>query len=686
MKKFFNELKRRNVFKETIAYLVFAWIVLQVVDVILPIWNTPEWVLQLVTITLALGLPFWIVFSWNYQFTAAGIKRTKNLKGETKSVKFNRILNVLILIAIATITAVIWIKPGTVTSVSADKLSIAVLPFTNMSDDKSNEWFSVGVTEDILTHLSKVKGLRVISRTSVMQFMNTGKSIPEIAKELNVAYIVEGSVRKQNNQVLITAQLIKANDEHLWADNYNENLIDAFKIQQEVAIKIVKQLKLHVSPEEENSLNTATTTNVLASELFSKGRSTADNRTQEGLERSIELFKEAIKLDPQFAAAYAEIGNSYMLLSTYGNMPREEATTQAITYANEALAINPNTSRSYSLLAFINMNNKNWDKAKEFFEKAIEINPNDATAHHHFSMYLRDKPQPDAKGFLKEITEAQRLDPLSKPVNNLKLHALLINDKIKEAKTHFENYKFLQRPESIVYDEGYLNSVIKKDLTELIFSYERALKDDPQNLNYLQTLSFYYYGILLNRSKSLQYAKRKFEIDPTDPRYILDKMYDFYYTKQFEEANKILNDTALMDLLNPFQKIIMQHDYYVFQDNYEKAQPYLEQLKPLNIRGYYSNKAWSYSRMGDAKKTYEIFAETDYNPSDIEKAQFFANLKQTDSLFHYLNKISNYAKLDLKNHLLITINGGPEMDPYRNDPRYIEILKKNYFPVKLQRK
>ena len=683
MNKLIKELKRRNVLKETIAYLVVAWFVLQVFSTVLPIWNAPAWVLQIITITLGLGLPLWVIFSWHYEFTTSGIKRTKKLVNDTKSSKSNRVLNTVIMIALVATIALIWINPGAVASVSADKLSIAVLPFTNMSDDQSNEWFGVGVTEDILTHLSKVKGLRVISRTSVMQFKNSDKSIPEIAKELDVAYIVEGSVRKQNNKVLITAQLLKANDEHLWADNYNENLIDAFKIQQEVSQKIVKQLKIYVSPEEEKDLNTPSTKVLLASELFSRGRSTADNRTQEGLERSIELYKEAIKLDPQFAEAYAEIGNSYMLLGIYGNTPWEEATTQAKTYANKALAINPNTSRSYSVLAFIDMQYKNWDRAEEFFEKAIEINPNDATAHHHFSMYLRDKPQPDAKYFLKEITEAQRLDPLSKPVNNLKFAALLVNNQIKEAKIHFENTRYLQRPDWIVFNEGLLNSAIKKDLRELIYSYERALKVDPENLYFLQTLSSYYKGILRNRSKSLHYAKRKFEIDPTDSRYIVDKLNNFYYDKQFEEAARILQDTALMDLLNPFQKIAMTHDYYVYQDNYEKAQPYLEQLKPLDLQGYYFNKAWSYSKMSNAKKTYEILNTSEYNPNDFGKTLIFANLKETDSLFHYLKKISNYAKLDLKIHFLISINGIPEIDPYRKDPRYIQIMKENYFPIEI---
>ncbi|NER10410.1 TolB amino-terminal domain-containing protein [Muriicola jejuensis] len=681
MNKLIKELKRRNVLKETVAYLVIAWLVLQVFSTVLPIWNAPLWVLQLITITLVLGLPLWMFFSWHYQITPSGIIRTKNLVNETKSSKGNRILNIVIMAALLATIALIWIKPGVFTSVSADKLSIAVLPFTNLSDDQKNEWFSMGVTEDILTHLSKVRGLRVISRTSVMQFKNSGKSIPEIAKELDVEYIVEGSVRKQNNQVLITAQLLKANDEHLWADNYNEDLSDAFRIQQEVSQKIVKQLRIFISPEEEKALNTETTTNILASELFAKGRSIADNRTRENLENSIELYKEAIKLDPLFAEGYAEIANVYMLLHIYGDLSKEESAKQANLYINKALEINPNISRPYSVRAMLLIRDGDWQRAKINFEKAIDINPNDATAHHHFALYWRERPDPDAQKLLEHITAAYKLDPLSRPLNQTRFMALLTYDQTEEAKIYLEKIRFILKPEEIIEAEGLLNSAIKKDLRELIYSYERALKNDPDNLSLLQALSRLYRGILLDRTKSLHYSKQVFDIDSTNPGYIVDKLNTLYYRKQFEEADKILSDDALMDLLHPIQKIVMLHNYYAFQYDFERAYQYLEQIKPINPIVYYSNKAWLFSKKGDSKTTYEVFNRPGFTLMDHSKALCFAHLNETDSLFHYLNKISNYAKLDFKNHSLMEINGSTAIDPYRNDPRYTDIMKKNYFPI-----
>lgn len=682
MKKLFQELKRRSVVKETIAYLVVAWLLLQVFDVVLPIWNAPNWILQVITITLALGLPLWIAFSWHYQFTSSGIKRTKNLEIDSNSTKVNRILNATIIISLIAVISLIWINPSLVTAKSTNKPSIAVLPFTNLSDDQSNDWFSVGVTEDILTHLSKIKGLRVISRTSVMQYRNSQKSLPEIAKELNVNYVVEGSVRKQNNQVLITAQLLNIDDEHLWADNYNEELTDAFKIQQDVAQKIVSQLKVYVSPEEEDALKMTTTTNALAMELFAKGRNLADSRTPTALKQSLELYKEAVKIDSLFAEGYAEIANSYMLLYIYGDLSKKESAENANDYIDKALKINPNISRPYTVRAMLIVRDGDWNRAGSYFEKAIEINPNDATARHHYAIHLRDNPEPNPKEELVQITEANRLDPLSKPITKTLVDALIVNHRIEEARSHFEKHRFFYLPEEIVFMEGLLNSVFKKDLSELIYSYEGALMNDPENAHYLQALSDCYMGIMVDREKSLQYAKRVSDVDPSNSIFIREKLTHLLFNKQFEEASKIVNDSSVMGRFGSFQKRVMLCDFYYFQKKYNMAAPILEQLKEINLRGYYSNKAWYAALRGDAKTTYQLFNSADFDPDDFEKTSIFMNLKERDSVFHYLNKLSKIAKMDLRIYRLMQINGSYEADPYRMDPRYQEIMERNYFPLK----
>jgi TolB-like protein/cytochrome c-type biogenesis protein CcmH/NrfG len=666
-----------------------AWVLLQVLSIVLPSFEAPQWVMKTIMLIMVIAFPVWVFIAWVYEVTPEGLKKTEKVsKDQSISATTNKRLNVLILVGIVAAITVTLLQPKTGYMSSSDTVeySIAVLPFDNMSTDKDNEWFCDGVTEDILTYLSKVSGLRVISRTSVMQYKKTDKTIPEIAAELGVSYVVEGSVRKQNNQVLITAQLIKANDGHVWSDKYNENLSDVFKIQQEVSKKIVQQLQIHLSPEEEQALSTAATTNVDSYQLFSKGRILADTRTKEDLEKSIELYQEAIKLDSQFAEAYAEIGNSYYLLDLYYNNLTDEAIEKVKFYVNKALAINPNTVRAYTVLATIFREEKKWVKAKEYFEKAIEISPNDATAHHHFATYHRDKPEPDAKNFLIQINEAQRLDPLSNPINAAKLEALLANDKLEEAKTHFNKTSFLYSTALRITNEAFLNSLTNKDYSEFIYAFVRALSDQPNNSELNFHLSFFYRGIFNDQITSLKYAKKAFELEPSYNRNAYRYMYALYYNKQFEAAKKLLDDASFLDLFDMESRTTLLLDYHAYQGQYKEAITYLEQLKGIDFNSYYFQKGWLYSRMGDAKTTYEILNSSSYQADNWDKAVFFASLKETDSMYHYLDKISNPDDIIRKNFsMVIDLNGREEFDPYRKEPRYITFLKKNYIPVDKQK-
>ena len=262
MSKFLKELQRRNVIKASLAYIVAAWVLLQVLSIVLPELETPEWVFKTIMTLLVICFPIWVLFSWVYEVTPEGLKKTHKVSTEQSITQTtNKRLNILILVGLAAAILIVLFQPNfnnSNTTISNDleqDLSIAVLPFDDMSSTGDTQWFCDGMTEDILTHLSKISGIRVISRTSVMQYKNHKKTIPEIAKELGVSHILEGSVRKHENNVLITAQLIQANDEHLWADNFNEKLENVFKIQSDVSKKIVKQLQIKLTPEEEVSIN-----------------------------------------------------------------------------------------------------------------------------------------------------------------------------------------------------------------------------------------------------------------------------------------------------------------------------------------------------------------------------------------------------------------------------------------------
>jgi len=264
-----------------------------------------------------------------------------------------------------------------------------------------------------------------------------------------VNYILEGSIRKEGNRVLITAKLFNANDSNLWTGSYNEKIEDIFKIQNDVAKKIVQQLKITISPQEEVAMNKFPTDNMEAYHLFLKGRLINNSRKKEDLERNIELNKQAIALDSNFAEAYAEVGNSYFLMSGRGYLNYEVGRNKAKYYIDKALQINPNCFRANAVKALI-LWNEDWYKAKKYHEKAIALNPNDAAAHLQYGRYFLFIPKIDVKIFLSHLTKAQQIDPFSRVVGGNFLNALLVNHKIEEAEQYINKMGFLWSKETVL--------------------------------------------------------------------------------------------------------------------------------------------------------------------------------------------------------------------------------------------
>lgn len=310
--------------------------------------------------------------------------------------------------------------------------SIAVLPFENLSIDEDSEIFRDGMTEDILTYLSKINDLKVISRTSVMKFKDTKKSAPEIAKELGVSYILEGSIRKYGDKVRVTAQLIEADgDDHIWAKNYDKTLTDIFEIQTEVAQEIADALKLNLSFEEQQSLSAVATQNIEAYKLFLRGRKEADKRNRESIAKSIELYRQALILDPNYAEAMAEIANSVYLETYHANRDPIEASSTANEYLNRAEAISNKVSRIYSVRGLIYNIEGNKEEALKAFQKAVKISPNDVTARQQFSTFYYYNGE--YKKQLDQAKIAYTLDPLSFVTANSYFTALVENDQFDEA-------------------------------------------------------------------------------------------------------------------------------------------------------------------------------------------------------------------------------------------------------------
>ncbi|MEN8124986.1 MAG: hypothetical protein ABFR32_07620 [Bacteroidota bacterium] len=675
MSKFLKELKRRNVFKAAIAYLVVTWILLQLLAILLPIIETPDWVLKTLTLLMALGFPIWIIFSWVYEITPEGMKKTSKIpKHQSITAKTNKRLNILIFITLIAAIAISFFNRSTQNNKSLKasnsliEKSIAVLPFNDLSSSGDTEWFCDGVTEDILTNLAKLKEIKVISRTSTERYRESDKSIPEIAKELGVSYLLEGSVRKQNDRVLITAQLINANDEHLWADNYSDNIEDVFKIQQDVSKKIVKQLQVAISPEEEKELNTAPTNNIEAYQLYLKGRVIADNRTKIGLQNSIRLYQKAIDLDPNYAEAYAEMSNSYFIMTEYQYMDIGEGRIKINKLLEKALSIDPNSARAFTVKANLNMRDSNWDKAEKNFKKAIYINPNDATAHHHYATYFNRKPILDAKNWLLHIDIAQQLDPFSIPINLTKLYALIANNKIDESEAHYNKISFLfNEKDRFVYEIG-VKSLKKKDWMVSIRLLEEKVEKEPNNPTWYILLGNYQIFIMNDRVNGLRNLKIAYEIDSTDVGVVSENILGLILDRRYVETKNLLERKDIIDLLGK-HSIDQWHGFnnYTMGKIDEAMFYYNKSVK--KDPGY---KAAILSKMGNKIKIYELRANNQI--SYKYEAIVYANLKDRDSMYYFLSKMTDILRQ-------MDINSSPEFDLYRNEPRFKTFLKNNYLPV-----
>jgi len=684
MKNFIEELKRRNVIKASLAYLVIAWVLLQVATTLLDIIHSPEWVIQAFTGILILGLPIWIIISWIYEITPEGIEKTDEVsENELVTQVTNKRLNVFIIVSLSIAVIVMGLKLSNVFSSDSDKqYSIAVLYFDNMSSNKENEWLSDGFTEDILTNLSKIKGLTVIARTSVKKYKGSKITIPEIAKELDVDYIVEGSVRKYNNKVLITAQLINADNEHLWSENYEREFENIFAIQQNVAKQIANQLKIKISPKEEKFLNEIPTDNLEAYELFLKGRSFANGRALKGrylaygrsikaLETSLKFFQKAIELDPNYAEVYAEMANVLIFMppdhKVFKNMGKVNKVNALL---EKTLEIDPNNVRVYTTMAIMNSDYRNnWKIAKEYFEKAMELNSNDATAHHYYAIYLLRKPNADYLRALEHINIALKLDPYSYPIIDEKIIILLNNDKLIEAEKLYNEYNFFynsidpfKSELQLVFFGASSNKVAleNKDWTAIISFYHRAIEKDPQNAYIHALLANAYNEILLDTINYIKFAEKAHVLDTTNGLFIRGT-----YNKSLMKAKKYEELFQIVKNSNWDRQINL---YYYDLGDYKKSQFYIDKYS----RNKSIDQAVVFAQQNKLAETYQVLNSGIL--SNFEKARVFAILEERDSMYYYIDK-----EIDIYN--VLKFNGFNEVDPYRKEKRYRALLKKNYLPL-----
>ncbi len=302
-------------------------------------------------------------------------------------------------------------------AVNKDRKSIAVLPFKNLSDDKEDEYFSDGITEDIIAQLSKIRDLKVISRTSVMRYKNTDKSLGDIGKELNVATVLEGSVRRAGNRVRIVSQLIDARgDEHLWAETYDRDMKDIFAIQSEVAVHIAAALQANLFPVERKRLASQATENLEAYNLYLKGRYFLNKGTEKDLKKALQFFEHALEQDPIYAAAYSGLADAYLALDDSDFIPEAEAAPKAKAAGRKALEIDETVAEAHTSLGHLALHQWDWATTESELKRAIALNPGYAPAHHFLSMYFATFGYMDES--IAAAKRAEELDPLSMLVSS----------------------------------------------------------------------------------------------------------------------------------------------------------------------------------------------------------------------------------------------------------------------------
>jgi TolB-like protein len=437
MTSFFSELKRRNVLRVAAAYGVVAWIIIEAGSVLLPTFGASESAFQVYVVFVLAGFLISLVFAWVFEVTPEGVKFERNVDRSQpitpqtgRTLDFAIIGLLIVALGISVTLNVTGMRDHRLDpALGADRLSIAVLPFESLSTDPENVLFADGIHDDLLTRLANIGALKVISRTSVMEYRNPTKNLRQIASELGVGTVLEGTVQRVGNNVRINAQLIDAEtDEHLWARTYDRQLSvqNIFAIQSEISEEIAGALRATLTQDEQSRLANVPTENMTAYGLYMQGRANLYERRLETLLEAREQFEQATVLDPNYAEAYAGLADAVLLLNNnHQAISREEALTVAEAALDRALSLNPDLADAYASLGLLKQqiwgetrSGSGLEEAEVAFLRAIELNPNHARAYMWFA--LARSAEQRYNDAIALFLKALQIDPLGRiPYSNL---------------------------------------------------------------------------------------------------------------------------------------------------------------------------------------------------------------------------------------------------------------------------
>jgi len=447
LRNFFAELKRRNVYKVAVAYVVVAWLIIQVATQVFPFFEIPNWAIRLVVLLLILGFPVALILAWAFELTPEGIKLESEIAPNESITRRTGRKIVGLTIAVGVIATGLLVfrflgpkftpvtAPATIPAAAAPTAipakSIAVLPFENLSSDKSNAYFSDGITEEILNALAQIPGLKVAARRSAFQFKGNDLDLRKIGQLLGVAHILEGSLQKAGDQVRINVQLVDAQDGlQVWSEKYDRKLDNVFAVEDEIATAIATKLRVQLTGGGGQPLVANGTSNSQAHELYLRGLSLLAARGP-GLSEAAAAFHEAVELDPDYAQAWGSLAITEMLLPSYGLGNIDSALSRGESAAEKALSLDPNTASAYVALGMGETTRCQWPKADAAFRRALTLAPGNAEAVNQYAQFLGTVGQNER--CLSEIERAQQLDPLSPIIGVVRAGTLMALRRYDEA-------------------------------------------------------------------------------------------------------------------------------------------------------------------------------------------------------------------------------------------------------------
>ncbi len=498
---FFDELKRRNVVRVGIVYLVAAWVLIQVSDVLTPIVPLPTWAPRLVFVILVIGFLPALILAWVYEVTPDGIKRDEKVTQNSETFVLSSRQKTVWAVSfslVALLTVVLALNAGGLRErlvfgvASGSITSIAVLPLANLSGDPEQDYFVDGMTETLIAELSKIGALRVISRQSVMRFRGSNEPLVDIARQLNVDAVVEGSALQIGDEVRITVQLIEAaTDKNLWADSYDRDLSDVLKIHSDVAHTIARKIRAVVTPEEAARLANVREVNPEAYRLYLLGMHHLNRWEPAEIDKAIRYFQQAIALDPEYARAYTGLAQSYGVIGFYGFMPPRDSYEKVRAATATALEIDNNLAEAHASNAATYLYfDWEWEKAEEEFQRAISLNSNYAEAHQFYAWFLNGMGRTEEA--LTSIRRALELEPLVLSAYLTASDVFYGSRQYDQAITQLQDVLDLSPNEPLALSRLGRSYVQKGMFTEAIGNMEQAVALSPDNLEFLWMLGHAY--------------------------------------------------------------------------------------------------------------------------------------------------------------------------------------------------